>query len=214
MLPDLLSHSEKTFVIVFDDGYECVRDQAFPVLERLGFSALLFMPTGCVGQWNDWDHQLLGRRFRHLDGSGLRELAAAGWQVGSHTVHHRSLVGLSDAKLAEELRASKRALENLLGHDLNWVAYPFGRYDRRVLDATLEAGYTGAVVPVRRISTPPHGLRLWEADAVYLWDAWSSLSRRLQRRGTAYRCGRGIRHLINAASSGTIIWRHVFPPRS
>ena len=39
------------------------------------------------------------------------------------------------------MRESKQALEDALGVSVDTLSYPFGRYDERVRDAAMEAGY-------------------------------------------------------------------------
>src|SRR5919199_415367 len=42
--------------LTFDDGYEDFLHNAVPVLERLGFSATVFLVAGMLGKENDWEH--------------------------------------------------------------------------------------------------------------------------------------------------------------
>ncbi len=204
------SGCDRRFLLAFDDGYECIHRYAFPVFERLGFRAAVFVPSGFIGKWATWDHQLLGRRFRHLSREMLLELNAAGWMVGSHTISHTSLIGLDDRHLQRELTDSREFLQELLGAAVDWVAFPFGRYNIRVLEAALRAGYRGAVTPVLHRANSPGGFTLWPADAVYRWDSVRSIRRRLNR-GTGYRTGRILRRGVNFLSGGTVIWRRLFP---
>ncbi len=74
----------------------------------------------------------------------LREMHAAGYEIGSHGVHHRMLAKLSDEDLAFELRESKATIERELGGSATLIAYPVGgrtAFDRRVIEATIAAGY-------------------------------------------------------------------------
>jgi len=201
------------FLLAFDDGYECVRRYAFPVLQELGYRAIVFMPAGCIGKWNDWDHNLLGRRFRHLSAEMLRDLVDAGWLVGSHGIHHRALTGLHDDELQEELTLSRRRLQDLFSAEVRWCAFPFGRYDVRVLNAAAEAGYRGAVIPVRRMCPVPGGFQLWCSDSVYLWDTPNSVQN-LLCRGMGYGLSAALRRQANRLSGGTIIWRKIFSAHS
>ncbi len=195
------------FHLIFDDGYEGIYHHAFPVLEELGFKASVFIPSGYIGKMNDWDHQLLGRRFRHLSVSMLNELSAAGWMIGSHGVSHTDLSGEGDKQLRNELSVSRSMLQDIIGFDIKWLSFPFGRYGRRVIDAAVDAGYSGAVVPVLRSSVDiPDYFSILEADAVYSWDTPGMVLKRL-RRGSGYRLGRGLRMVMNSFSLGTVIWK-------
>lgn len=74
----------------------------------------------------------------------LREMHAAGYEIGSHGVHHRMLAKLPQAELEAELRDSKAALERELGTGAALIAYPVGgddAFDARVIQSAREAGY-------------------------------------------------------------------------
>ncbi len=200
----------KQFHLMFDDGYEGIHRYAMPVLDRLNFKATIFMPTGYVGKWNDWDHQLLGRRFKHLDWGMLRELVSAGWSIQSHTVMHRDLTGLDDQKLRDELRCSKEVLEDRLGIVVKWISFPFGCYDSRVIDMANDVGYCGAVVPVMRQLCDNEDFRFVSADAIYVWDSVKLVISHLDREGWRHDLWHPMKRVINSASSGTVFWQKLF----
>ncbi|RMF63214.1 MAG: polysaccharide deacetylase family protein [Calditrichaeota bacterium] len=131
-------------VLTFDDADRSVYEYAFPILREYGFTATLFVITRFVGRANSWDHNLLGNKSTHCTWSEIREMAEAGWEVGSHTVTHRALPSLTPAQLWFELAYSRVVLENTLGRPVTVLSYPFGKYDRRVIAAAKRAGYRAA----------------------------------------------------------------------
>jgi peptidoglycan/xylan/chitin deacetylase (PgdA/CDA1 family) len=154
-------------VLTFDDGYESVLRHALPLLDRLGFQATLFVPSAYVGARSDWDTRFLARRYRHLDRAGLRALADAGWEIGSHSATHADLRRVSDARLADEVAGSRAVLEEIAGAPVRAFAYPFGRFDERVRRAVAAAGYRAACggragagrAPGDRFAIPRLGVR-------------------------------------------------------
>ena len=116
-------------VLTFDDGYSDFRTRAWPVLQRHGFAATLLISTGAVGTAN------------HLTWDELRELHAAGVEIASHGVTHRSLTALDRQTMARELADSKRLIEAEIGAPVRVFAYPAGTYDPNVIAATAAAGY-------------------------------------------------------------------------
>ena len=74
----------------------------------------------------------------------LRSLGGHGIAVESHTVSHPHLPRLTDEELENELRSSKRRLEEELGAPCRFFAYPFGDCDDRVRAAAHAAGYDAA----------------------------------------------------------------------
>jgi len=68
-------------------------------------------------------------------------LSAAGMIIGSHGMMHRILTKLDDRELDYELRLSKKALEESLGHSVDYMSIPRGFYDQRVVDKARQFGY-------------------------------------------------------------------------
>lgn len=132
----------RTLAVTFDDGDRSVFDAAFPLLAELGLPATLFVATHTIGAPGG------------LAADELRELAAAGWEIGSHTVSHERLTELGERDLDVELRESRTCLEGLLGQPCRSLAYPFGAADARVIAAAEDAGYVAACVLSGRFASP------------------------------------------------------------
>ena len=66
----------------------------------------------------------------------------AGHIVGTHGWSHALLTHCSARELDRELNASRKLLEDKLGIAVTTMSLPGGRYNRRVLAACKEAGYT------------------------------------------------------------------------
>ena len=84
----------------------------------------------------------------------LKELSGNGITLGSHTVTHSSLAYEEDSVIREELRDSKRALEQQIGKKVDTLAYPTGNFDERVAREASAAGYTTAVTTESRAVAP------------------------------------------------------------
>ena len=138
---DSQSLPAKSVVITFDDGYRALAKHALPILQRFGFRATVFPVAGYVGQQNRWDVNLFWRRMWHLDWHELRELSAAGWEIGSHSFRHDYLPALNTKKLETDLRASREMLEDHLQLAIHHLSLPFGRGNRRVFATALNCGY-------------------------------------------------------------------------
>jgi peptidoglycan/xylan/chitin deacetylase (PgdA/CDA1 family) len=125
----------KPVLITFDDGYRDNFINASPVLERLGMRATAYVISSRI---SNGDPSFLSWRQLEL-------LEARGVEIGSHTVSHRELTGLSDSGALAELVRSRRTLEQRLGHRVPWLAYPIGAYDSRIERLARRAGYVLAV---------------------------------------------------------------------
>ena len=56
--------------------------------------------------------------------------------IGSHAMHHNRLIDLSDAELDMELRESKRIIEQKTGKEVNYISYPYGLSNNKVVKYT------------------------------------------------------------------------------
>src|SRR5215218_10962020 len=67
--------------VTFDDGYEDFLDAAVPTLEKLGFSATVFVVAGMLGSENTWEHGSGPRPQLKLLGSmGCARFQREGWR--------------------------------------------------------------------------------------------------------------------------------------
>ncbi|MFZ4602490.1 MAG: polysaccharide deacetylase family protein [Caulobacterales bacterium] len=132
---------EKSVLITFDDAYVDFADLAWPALRRNGFSAALFAPALYVGKSPAWRGAPKGQRL--LDYTTLRGLSDDGCEIGSHAMSHRHLTSLGPEDMLEEAFESKKILEDMIGQEVNVVAYPFGDSDTAVRSAFRIAGFRG-----------------------------------------------------------------------
>lgn len=137
---------EKSFLLTFDDGFLGVHEHAAPVLSALQWPATVFIVSSLIGTRDVWCEKdnPSGTTYPLMDAIQIRELQAHGFSFGSHTRSHADLPALDDAALFQELAGSRSDLEALLGKPVEYLAYPFGRHDDRVMNAAMSAGYTCA----------------------------------------------------------------------
>ncbi|MFG2719256.1 polysaccharide deacetylase family protein [Streptomyces sp. NPDC048416] len=128
-------------LITFDDGYEGVHRHALPVLARHGFTATLFVATG----WLRGAHDAGGALDTMLDWDQVRELAAAGVEIGGHSHSHPQLDQLADERLWFETSRCKDILTEELGRRPASFAYPYGYSNRRVRRTVRSAGFGQAL---------------------------------------------------------------------
>ncbi len=128
--------------VSFDDGMTSTLTNAFPILQELGIRASLYVPTDWLGGTNPW---ISGPYAAILNPDELRELAAAGWELGAHTVTHADLATLDYDGCVREIEGSCEALERILGAPVETVAYPFGSYGPAAVSAARNAGLLAAV---------------------------------------------------------------------
>ncbi len=137
--------ANRRVILTFDDAYEDFMENAFPVIDRLGFQATVFVVVDRIGKTNDWDAAGGFKPRRLLTLEQIRELHRHGVHFGSHSLTHARLTDLSDSHLEREVGDSKRKLEDLLGAEVPCFAYPWGLADMRVRSAVARAGYKVAL---------------------------------------------------------------------
>ncbi|MFY9397394.1 MAG: polysaccharide deacetylase family protein, partial [Desulfomonilia bacterium] len=118
-------------------------DNALPELEKRAIPAMLFIPTGSLGKKPGWITNAKNRNIDEtvMSASQVRSIWSRLVRIGSHGVTHRDLTRLTREEAMQELRDSREHLEELLGERVGSFAFPFGRYDKSVLDLAGRAGY-------------------------------------------------------------------------
>lgn len=114
---------EPLLSVTFDDGWESVYTVAAPILQRTGIHTTQYLISSTIKDKN------------YLSVSQIKNLNAAGNEIGCHTVTHPDLTSLSDKDLFNELSGCKEALQKEYGITPIDFASPYGRYDSRTLAA-------------------------------------------------------------------------------
>lgn len=142
---------DKSVILTFDDGYEDFYLNALPVLKKYGFTACVFVISGYIGKQSEWDYNWGRFKKRHLSWEEIIDLSMDGFEIGSHTINHPDLTKIPRRYLNYELRVSKETLEDKLGKRVEFLSYPFGRYNRLVQDEAERAGYKKAFTLSRNL---------------------------------------------------------------
>ncbi|MEK7541724.1 MAG: polysaccharide deacetylase family protein [Patescibacteria group bacterium] len=80
----------------------------------------------------------------------LATLSREGFTIGSHSHGHDALDSVSSDLLRQDIRESKRRLENLLGVSPTVFSYPYGRYSPETRGVVQKEGFCYAVTTDRR----------------------------------------------------------------
>jgi peptidoglycan/xylan/chitin deacetylase (PgdA/CDA1 family) len=130
-------------VLTFDDGMDDNHAVVLPILADLGLTATVYVVTGLIGKPNPW--MASGAAVRMMNEAELRDLMAAGFEIGAHTVTHPDLSQLGYQACLSEMTESRQTLQRLLGTSVRTFAYPYCRYGSAALAAAEAAGFTAAV---------------------------------------------------------------------
>lgn len=139
-----VSLPRRPVIITFDDGFQDCLDHAIPILKRHGFTAMFYLVAGLMGQISEWLYKEVGAAFPLMDWDAARQLEAAGFQCGAHSLTHPRLANMDVMTCRTELRYSRMLLEDQLGHEVRHLAYPFGSFNDTVLNIATDSGYHSA----------------------------------------------------------------------
>jgi len=143
-------------LITIDDGWKATRTLAMDVLKEFGYPYTVFLYKNYIG--------VGGRSLTHEE---IRELAANGATLASHSLSHQNMSRRGgrtdddyDAWLRLELEESHRFLEETFGDTgaiLKVFAFPYGIYSNRALELAREFGYEACFTVNGKKTT-------WDAD--------------------------------------------------
>jgi peptidoglycan/xylan/chitin deacetylase (PgdA/CDA1 family) len=119
-------------LVSFDDASGGQYTSALPILQRLGIPATFFVMTVVLDRPN-W-----------LSRDDVRALDAAGMTIASHTWDHHPVTRYGDKDWAVQLEKPRAQLQQIVGHDVDQFAYPYGLWNRAALPHVAAAGYRAA----------------------------------------------------------------------
>jgi len=128
--------AERLGVITFDDGLECLRDNAFPVLRERRIPATVFVPTDLCGTVPPWFRATTRRERAMFTVMALEELRAEQddiIQFQAHSASHADLFRMTEDELDADFRRNRDTLADALGTDVWAICYPRGQFDDTIV---------------------------------------------------------------------------------
>ena len=158
-----------TVALTFDDGFRNFREHALPLLIEKKMPATVFVVTGYCGRRNDWPTQPAGApRLDLMSWHELDELARHGVSLGGHTVTHPHLTAIPLQRADQEMRDSRRALEDRIGRPVTTFAYPYGTVSPAVRDLAAKYFSFACTTDLNFITPDCEPLQIPRLDAYYL----------------------------------------------
>ena len=154
----LLDHTDqgtplppRAIVLTFDDGTEDHVERVLPALKAHGMRATFFLVAGKIA--SDETHRVVelapaGGTIRYLIWPEVRELQAAGMEIGAHGLTHARLPDLSDDAALDELVRARVLIGAALGSPPDLLAWPFNSVRARTRELAKQAGYRAAAAGV------------------------------------------------------------------
>ncbi|WP_125721752.1 polysaccharide deacetylase family protein [Pseudoalteromonas rubra] len=131
----------KTVAITFDDGYLNNMEAAAPLLEQFGYPYTIFVNPKLIDE----------KKGYVMSWEQLRQLAKRGALIANHSAQHdylhHKLAGESQAqwrnRIREDLLWSQARIKAEVGHDLPYIAYPYGEFNRPLQALVAELNLVG-----------------------------------------------------------------------
>ncbi|MBO1068916.1 MAG: glycosyltransferase [Dolichospermum sp. DEX189] len=141
-LDDYNPQNPNHVVITFDGVYKNILKYAAPILQEFNYVFELFVSSNYIGTDNAFDTEEPLTEF--VDFQDLKALISINGRLQWHTKSHPDLTIEKDGvDIFEELDIPEniRALDH---NGLKWFAYPYGRFNQKVLEAVKDR-FLGAV---------------------------------------------------------------------
>jgi peptidoglycan/xylan/chitin deacetylase (PgdA/CDA1 family) len=136
---------DKLVALTFDDGYQDFHDNAFPILKKFNYPSTVFLVSSLIGKENIWDKEQLHVRKPLMDWDIIKELTKNGVVFGAHSKTHPHLSEIPMKDLSSEIIEPKQVIEEKLHTSVDYFCYPYGDYNKKVIEVTRSAKYLAAV---------------------------------------------------------------------
>lgn len=136
----------------FDDGMDDNHSVVLPILQEYSLPATVYVSTGLIGKPNPWMEPGTSRMMVEDE---LRDLVAAGIELGAHTVTHPNLEELDYGSCLREMVESRDVLAGIADAPIRTFAYPYCKYAEAAVRAARDAGFEAAVTCQGRGSWAP-----------------------------------------------------------
>ncbi len=177
----------RAFLVLFDDGFACVHQHAFPILRELQVPATIFVPTGWLDAtipfpFDEW-RWAGDARFRDdwspLSWDACREMLASGLvELGSHGHRHFDFRGNSLGFL-RDLQTSVQQLRHEFGLETPTFSLPFGAWQADWRPLVQQAGVACCLTTDCQLIRPHDDPYAWGRFGAEEYDSPRSLAAKL-----------------------------------
>ena len=130
-----LKRSTNGFLITFDDGYKNFLNSGLENILKNNFNVIIFVCPKLIKENN----------LNYLNINDLKEISKyKNIEVGSHSYDHVNLTTLSEKELIFQLDHSKKWIEDLISTKVDKISYPFGGYNRLIMNIAKKSNYKNA----------------------------------------------------------------------
>jgi peptidoglycan/xylan/chitin deacetylase (PgdA/CDA1 family) len=133
---------EGVLSLTFDDGLRTQYENAFPMMQKHGFTGTLYYTINATRFY-----ELSGRELMTIE--NVIEMHNAGWEIGGHSVNHPDLTKLSEEELRFELEYPIEFFREH-GIEVKTLAYPFWHHNNDVVEHAQRLYISGRVIDLNK----------------------------------------------------------------
>ena len=147
-----IKFDEPIISVAFDDGWRNIYDRAYPLLEKYDIDSTQFIVS-----------ELSKRKDpKYMDFDQIREMAATGHEIASHSLNHCAQPGLGQENLIKDSRKSAEILAEEGFDQKGGFAYPYGSYNQETQGnktrnhsyiRTTDDGYNDSYFDISKLKT-------------------------------------------------------------
>ncbi len=193
---------DKSVLITFDDGYAHLFKHLPRFIDKYSIKPIIFIPTKYIGHANNWDYSHIFQNCPHMTLETIKELSELGVDFGSHSHSHCDLTSVTFNQLTIELKHSKDIIEEIISKEITSLCYPFGRYNKNVVDQALSLGYQYGFT-MKFPNEDDSSLTIGRYP-IYGFDSLFAIKQKIEH-GIFYHCERIKSSSINKLSGGTVL---------
>ena len=129
-------------MLTFDDGYEDNALNAFPILRKFSFTAVIFLIGNRTIKTNEWDVKDGEPELNLLNDDQVKTMDAYGIEFGAHSFTHKNLTEIPLLDAEKEIYKSKTAVAERVRKPVISFAYPYGKANEDVKRIVHDAGFS------------------------------------------------------------------------
>ena len=133
----------RSVIITIDDGSESVYTEALPLIEKYRIPVTLFIYPSAI---SNASYAMTWSQLRALKATGLFDIQSHTYWHPNFKIEKRRLTPSQYNKFVDiQLRRSREVLDRKLGIKVSMLAWPFGIYDKELIQKANKDGYTAAL---------------------------------------------------------------------
>ncbi len=138
-----LSNGKHYVAVTFDDGFQCLLENAFPELVQHKIPFTVFIPSAYIGKHPGWITDTNNPNYNEsvMTSGQINFLPKNLITIGSHCVTHPNLNLLKESDAVKELMDSRKKLNEIFDTEVTLLAFPYGEYSKNIVEWSKKAGY-------------------------------------------------------------------------